>query len=78
MKEIELKIEQKEQELIHTNYDHKIQLERDMLVQRLHKHMQNVGAKIKRIAKWVEQGEKNPNISIILKRKTSQVILSNI
>ena len=34
MKEIEVKIEQKEQELINTNYNHKIQLERDGLVKK--------------------------------------------
>ena len=71
MKKLELKIEQKEQELINTNYDHKIQIERDILVKRLHKHIEerNVGAKLRSRAKWVEQGEKSSKYFYNLEKK---------
>ena len=71
MKEIEVKIERKEQELINTNYNHKIQLERDVLVKKMHKHIeeQASGAKIRSRAKWVEEGEKSSKYFYNLERK---------
>ena len=58
MKEVEKQL--KEQKLIDSNYRHSIQLERDVLVNSLHKLVedQKKGAQIRSRAKWIEEGEK--------------------
>ena len=60
MKELETKIQQKEDELIKSNYSKTIENERDSLAEELHNQVQkqNIGAQIRSRAKWVEQGEK--------------------
>ena len=60
MKEIEQKLKEKEEELINSNYNHKIILKKDILLQKLHKHVEekSMGAKIRSRAKWFEQGKK--------------------
>ena len=60
MKEVEKQLELKEQILIDSNYRHSIQLERDVLVNSLHKLVedQKKGAQIRSRAKWIEEGEK--------------------
>lgn len=61
IKDLELKIEQKENELIQSNYNHTIQVSRDALINDLHFmiQQQNVGAQIRSRAKWIEEGEKS-------------------
>ena len=60
VKEVEKQLELKEQKLIDSNYRHSIQLERDVLVNSLHKLVedQTKGAQIRSRAKWIEEGEK--------------------
>ena len=71
MKELEIQIEQKEQKLTESNYKHKIQLERDTLVNNLHNFVeeQKNGAKIRSRAKWVEEGERCSKYFYSLEKK---------
>ena len=67
IKEVEKHIEEKEEELINSNYKHSIQMEKDALANNLHKLIeeQKLGAHIRSRAKWVEEEEKSSNIFII-------------
>ena len=60
MKELETKIQEKESELIKSNYNKIIQTERDALAEELYDlvNKQNIGAQVRSRAKWMEQGEK--------------------
>lgn len=60
IKQIENEIEQKEEELVASNYDHKILQEKNSKVDKLHTLVeeQKVGAQIRSRAKWIEEGEK--------------------
>ena len=60
MKEVEKQLELREQKRIDSNCSHSIQLERDILVNSLHKLVENQkkGAHIRSRAKWKEEGEK--------------------
>ena len=60
MKELEQKIQIKEQELIDSNYNNVIQAQRDSLIKEFHGHVneKNKGAQIRSRAKWIEEGEK--------------------
>ena len=71
MKEIEQKLKEKEEELINSNYNHKIILEKDILLQKLHEHVEekSMGAKIRSRAKWFEQGEKSTKYFYSLEKK---------
>ena len=59
MKELETKIQEKESELIKSNYNKIIQTERDALAEELHDlvNKQSIGAQVRSRAKWMEQGE---------------------
>ena len=61
MKELENKVQAKETELINSNYNRCIQIERDTLTNDLHILIseKNKGAQIRSRAKWIEQGEKS-------------------
>ena len=61
IKEVEKHIEEKEEELINSNYKHSIQVEKDILVNNLHNLIeeQKLGAQIRSRAKWVEEEEKS-------------------
>ena len=68
--ELEKKVELKEEELIQSNYNHKVKQERDSLLSNLHTivQMQANGAKIRSRAKWVEEGERAQNIFFNLEK----------
>lgn len=59
MKELETKIQLKDEEIVSSNYKKKVILERDCLADELHilVQKQKVGAQIRSRAKWVEEGE---------------------
>lgn len=61
MRDLENKIQNKETELINSNYCSTVQAERDSLIRELHLmvHEQSLGAQIRSRAKWIEQGEKS-------------------
>ena len=71
MQEIEEKVEAKEQEVINSNYDRKVQSERDELIHVLHNLVseKNKGAQIRSRAKWIEQGEKSTNFFFNLEKQ---------
>ena len=71
IKEIEVQIEQKEQELIESNFKHSIQLERDILVNNMQNFVeeQKHGAKIRSRAKWVEEGERSSKYFYSVEKK---------
>ena len=71
IKEIETQIEQKENELIESDYHYNLQLQRDLLVNKLHTFVeeQKNGAKIRSRAKWVEEGEKCTKFFYNLEKK---------
>ena len=78
-KEIEQKLKEKEEELINSNYNHKIILEKDILLQKLHEHVEDksMGAKIRSKRNGLNKGKKVQNIFIALKRQITQIIQSN-
>ena len=71
MQEIEEKVEAKEQEVINSNYDRKVQSERDELIHVLHNLVseKNKGAQIRSRAKWIEQGEKSTKFFFNLEKQ---------
>ena len=71
LNDIEQKIDKKEQELINSNYNHRIMRERDELVNNLPSmtEVQKRGAQIRSRAKWIEDGEKCTKYFCSLERK---------
>ena len=61
IKDIEMKLEQKEQELIDSNFSQNIKTEKDNLADTLYNIVeeQKEGAKIRSRARWIEEGEKS-------------------
>ena len=72
-KDIEIKLETKEQDLINSNFNHNIRIERDNLADTLHNIVeeQKEGAKIRSRARWVEEGEKPTKYFYNLEKKNS-------
>ena len=71
MKDIKMKLEQKEQELIDSNFNQNIQIERDNFAGVLHNIVeeQTEGANISYRARWVEDGEKSTKYFYSLEKK---------
>ena len=71
IKDIEQKLEHKEQELIDSNYKQNIKIEKDNLADTLHSivEKQKEGAKIRSRARWVEEGEKSTKYFFNLEKK---------
>ena len=71
MKDLELKVQAKEQEVINSNYSRKTQTERDVLINDLHNlvNENNKGAQIRSRAKWIEQGEKSTKFFFNLEKQ---------
>ena len=68
-----MKLEQKEQELIDSNFNQNIQIERDNFAGILHNIIeeQKEGAKIRSRARWVEEGEQNYKIFLKFRIKNN-------
>ena len=66
-----MKLEQKEQDLIDSNFNQNIQIERDNFAGILHNIVeeQKVGAKIRSRARWAEDGEKSTKYFYNLEKK---------
>ena len=69
-----MKLEQKEQELIDSNFNQNIQIERDNLAGILHNIVeeQKEGAKIRSRARWVEDGKKSTKYFYNLEKRIFQ------
>ena len=66
-----MKLESKEQDLINSNFNHNIRIERDNLADTLHNIVeeQKEGAKIRSRARWIEDGEKPTKYFYNLEKK---------
>ena len=73
IKDIEQKLEHKEQELIDSNFNQNIKIEKDNLADTLHNivEKQNEGAKIRSRARWIEEGEKPTKYFFNLEKKNA-------
>lgn len=72
MKDLEAKIQRKEEDLINsTHTNNTVIVERDCLVNELHEMVkeQNSGAQIRSRAKWIEEGEKSTKYFFNLERQ---------
>ena len=75
MKDIEIKLDQKEQELIDSNFNQNIQIERDNFARILYNIIeeQKEGAKIRSRARWVEDSEKSTKYFYNLEKKNISI-----
>ena len=71
IKELEDRVQAKEQEVINSNYNRNKQAERDELINDLHNlvNESNKGAQIRSRAKWVEEGEKSTKFFFNLEKQ---------
>ena len=71
MKELEQRVQTKEEEVINSNYNRNIQAERDELINDLQNLVteNNKGAQIRSRAKWIEQGEKSTKFFFNLEKQ---------
>ena len=75
MKDIEIKLDQKEEELIDSNFNQNIQIERDNFARILYNIIeeQKEGAKIRSRARWVEDSEKSTKYFYNLEKKNISI-----
>ena len=73
--EIEVKINQKEQELEASHFNKKIQVERDIWVNEFHHIVreQSFGAQVRSRAKWVEEGERSTKYFFNLEKQNASL-----